>query len=582
MIVRLLCAALAAAFVVVPFGATAQNPGAGRFGVPDQTRASRLPPGLDTTPITVVVFLAGDSVATAQEAAGRRLSRGEKDGIKHQRSTDQNAIRAQIEAAGGTILNTFQSAVNGIKVRIASNKVFALGKIAGVTDVKGVNRYERDNTVGVPRVQAPAVWSGLPAFRGEGIKVAIIDTGIDYTHANFGGPGTVAAYDAAFAANTLPANPALFGPGAPRVKGGTDLVGDDYDANVASSVPQPDPNPLDCNLDVGHGSHVAGTAAGNGVLANGTTYNGPYDSTTYSNSFRIGPGVAPKADLYAIRVFGCFGSTDVVVEALDWAVDHDMDVVNMSLGSSFGTADTADAQATDNAVKAGIIVVASAGNSGDIRYITGSPATAARAVSVAAATTPAAIPFGNMALPMVPTDAARTVSAQDSNGATYASPFNGTVKVVRTPTNGCKPGLQRRRLPGQRRRRRHDRRGAARHVRSRLQGDLRSAGRCDRRDHGQQLVRAAALRGNDLPEPGHRRLLRRYDSVLRREGHGRQCGLRRREARAARRDADLDHDGAVGAVRPCELQLERAAQRRQRAQAGHHGPGLADHLDLLR
>ena len=440
MIVRLLCAALAAAFVVVPFGATAQNPGAGRFGVPDQTRASRLPPGLDTTPITVVVFLAGDSVATAQEAAGRRLSRGEKDGIKHQRSTDQNAIRAQIEAAGGTILNTFQSAVNGIKVRIASNKVFALGKIAGVTDVKGVNRYERDNTVGVPRVQAPAVWSGLPAFRGEGIKVAIIDTGIDYTHANFGGPGTVAAYDAAFAANTLPANPALFGPGAPRVKGGTDLVGDDYDANVASSVPQPDPNPLDCNLDVGHGSHVAGTAAGNGVLANGTTYNGPYDSTTYSNSFRIGPGVAPKADLYAIRVFGCFGSTDVVVEALDWAVDHDMDVVNMSLGSSFGTANTADAQATDNAVKAGIIVVASAGNSGDIRYITGSPATAARAVSVAAATTPAAIPFGNMALPMVPTDAARTVSAQDSNGATYASPFNGTVKVVRTATNGVSLG----------------------------------------------------------------------------------------------------------------------------------------------
>jgi minor extracellular serine protease Vpr len=437
---RLLCAALAAAFVVVPFGATAQNPGAGRFGVPDQTTASRLPPGLDTTPITVVVFLAGDSVATAQETAGRRLSRDEKDHVKRQRATDQNAIRSQIEAAGGTILTAFQSAVNGIKVRIARNKVFALGKIAGVTDVKGVNRYERDNTVGVPRVQAPAVWSGLPAFRGEGIKVAIIDTGIDYTHANFGGPGTTAAYDAAFATGTLPANPALFGPGAPRVKGGTDLVGDDYDADVSTSVPKPDPNPLDCNLDVGHGSHVAGTAAGNGVLANGTTYNGPYDSTTYSNSFRIGPGVAPKADLYAIRVFGCFGTTDVVVEALDWAVDHDMDVVNMSLGSSYGTADSADAVASNNAVKAGVVVVASAGNSGNAPYITGSPATATRVVSVAAATTPATIPFGNMALPAAGGDPARVVSAQNSNSASYASPLNGTVKVVRTSTNGVSLG----------------------------------------------------------------------------------------------------------------------------------------------
>jgi len=74
-------------------------------------------------------------------------------------------------------------------------------------------------------------------------------------------------------------------------------------------VPHPDPNPLDCN---GHGSHVAGTAAGTGVLANGATYTGTYDATTVSsNSWTVGPGVAPKADIYSIRVFGCNGSTDV-------------------------------------------------------------------------------------------------------------------------------------------------------------------------------------------------------------------------------------------------------------------------------
>ena len=55
----------------------------------------------------------------------------------------------------------------------------------------------RDNVHGVPLIGAPEVWDGLNGYHGEGIKVAIIDTGIDYTHADFGGPGTVAAYEAA-------------------------------------------------------------------------------------------------------------------------------------------------------------------------------------------------------------------------------------------------------------------------------------------------------------------------------------------------------------------------------------------------
>ena len=74
--------------------------------------------------------------------------------------------------------------------------------------------------------------------------------------------------------------------------------------------------------------------------------------------------MAPKADLYAVRVFGCDGSTDVVVDAIDWAVDNDMDVINMSLGSPFGTADDASAMASTNAAKAGVVVVAAAGNNG--------------------------------------------------------------------------------------------------------------------------------------------------------------------------------------------------------------------------
>ena len=143
---RALCAALSAVLLGVSVGASAQATGAARFSKLGQsTQASRLPPGLDTTPTTVVVILPGDSVAAAQETAGRRLSRGEKDQVKGQRRKDQDAIKGQILAAGGTIVGTFQSALNGIKVRIPANKMAALRAIPGVADVKGVNRYEREN-----------------------------------------------------------------------------------------------------------------------------------------------------------------------------------------------------------------------------------------------------------------------------------------------------------------------------------------------------------------------------------------------------------------------------------------------------
>src|SRR5438270_3888039 len=154
----------------------------------------------------------------------------------------------------------------------------------------------------------------------------------------------------------------MFGPNAPKVKGGTDLVGDSYDANPNNAtyqpVPHPDPNPLDCastSPNVGHGSHVAGSAAGFGVL-NNATYTGPYNSAAYQQHFQIGPGVAPKADLYAVRVFGCAGSTNVVTDAIDWAVANKMDVISMSLGSAFRHAKTAHSIARHTAVLAGIIV----------------------------------------------------------------------------------------------------------------------------------------------------------------------------------------------------------------------------------
>ncbi len=386
-----------------------------------------MPLGVSKAPVTVVVQLAGDSVAEQQGYAGRKLERGEKDRIKGQLRSQQDGLRGSIESLGGTVVASYQAAYNGIKVRIAHDRVKELAALPGVVAVRPLQLMKPDNVRGIPLIGTPAVWQSL-GLHGEGMKIAIIDSGIDYTHANFGGPGTAAAYTAAHAKETLPADPRLFGPSAPRIKGGKDLVGDSYNPDPSNPltyqpIPHPDPNPLDCN---GHGSHVAGTAAGSGVTSAGTTYTGPYNAATLAapDSFSVGPGVAPKADLYAVRVFGCEGPTDVTVDAIEWAVDNDMDVINMSLGSTFGSKDEPSAVASTNAAKAGVIVVASAGNAGPSPYVVGSPSTADGAISVAANDPWETLPGANI------TAGSLTVPAINANGFALSGTAAYKIKVL--------------------------------------------------------------------------------------------------------------------------------------------------------
>lgn len=425
--------------------AQTQASGASRFQrspVAGPIATTIVPRAVDRTPISVVVTLAGPSVADLQAAAGRKLSAREKADVKALRIAEQAAPAAMIRSRGWHVIGSFQSAINGLKVRVPRSDVALLRTVPGVIDVKPVTIYTHENIIGVQRIQAPFAWAGVAGVHGEGIKVAIIDTGIDYTHADFGGPGTPAAFAAAQATSTQPADPALFGPAAPKVKGGIDLVGDDYDAGGTGDalMPVADSNPLDC---AGHGTHVAGTVAGFGVLADGTTYHGTYDELTHpTHAFAVGPGVAPKADLYAVRVFGCSGSTDVVTEALEWAVDNDMDVVNMSLGAAFGTADSADALASDHAVSAGVVVVAAAGNDGDIRYIVSSPGATTKGIAVAATDARAFLRTTVLALPAVAADPARAITAIAANDRTLPAGTSATALVLRTGgavSLGCDP-----------------------------------------------------------------------------------------------------------------------------------------------
>jgi minor extracellular serine protease Vpr len=381
--------------------------------------------------VTVVVQMSATPIAVVRASAPNHwITPEQRRSIAAAVDAQQATVIPAIVGTGGRVLAQFHGALNGIKVRIDRDQIETLKSLAGVTAVLPVRTYHLDNAESVPFIRAPQVWQGVPGYRGEGVKVAIIDTGIDYTQADFGGPGTPAAYQAALASDTQAPDPSLFGPDAPKVKGGIDLAGDAYDANDPKSVPRPDPNPLDCN---GHGTHTAGTLAGFGIGPDGKTYTGPYDVAAYSHGFIVGPGVAPKADLYSVKVFGCTGSTNLVVDAIDWAIDHDMNVISMSLGSDFGTAEDADGIAAANAARAGIVVVAASGNSGPIPYVTSSPAGSATAISVAAMDSHVSFPGASVTLDN------GSVELQDSNGAKVPGSPLGVV-VLRNPDGSISLG----------------------------------------------------------------------------------------------------------------------------------------------
>ncbi len=151
---------------------------------------------------------------------------------------------------------------------------------------------------GVARIEAPTVHSSV---NGDGVRIAILDTGIDYTH-----PDLDANY-----------------------RGGYDFVGQDAD-------------PMDDN---GHGTHCAGIIAaeddGSGIV-----------------------GVAPQAEIYAVKVLDSNGGGYIsdVVAGIEWAIENDVQVISMSLG---GNSDSyALRSACEAAYDAGILIVAAAGNDG--------------------------------------------------------------------------------------------------------------------------------------------------------------------------------------------------------------------------
>ena len=376
--------ALALAAVATPTaGAQQQVVRAGGFNVRPDGRVAVMVE-LSRPPVAEVYArqLRASALSTGAHASAVAVAQAQLALINR----DQNAVVSALagpEIHAG-VLYRGQRAYNGVAVEVDAGKLDEIRRLPGVKGVHPLIPKRMSNHTSVPFIGAPQVWNptGL-GVTGTGIKVGVIDSGVDYLHKDFGGSGSYRSDD-----NYVDPN----WPKNAKVVGGYDFVGDNYDAEgtAAAATPHPDPDPQDCN---GHGTHVAGTLAGYGETMDNQTFSGPYGPSTPLGALKIGPGVAPGAQIYSLRVFGCQGSTNVVIPAIEWAMDPNndgdfsdhLDVVNMSLGSDYGTADDPDAVAVNQAALAGVITVAAAGNAGDGYFITGTPATADRAISAASA-----------------------------------------------------------------------------------------------------------------------------------------------------------------------------------------------------
>ncbi len=173
-------------------------------------------------------------------------------------------------------------------------------------------------------------------YTGKGVKVAVIDTGIDHEH-----PDLETNY-----------------------KGGYDVV--DFDEDPMETLPEQ-------GMPTQHGTHVSGIIAANGEMK----------------------GIAPDADIYVYRALGPggFGSSVGIVAALEKAVEDGMDIVNLSLGSTINSPDWPTSIAVNKAIEMGVAVVIANGNEGPNNWTVSSPATSVKALSVGASIEKIKVPY---------------------------------------------------------------------------------------------------------------------------------------------------------------------------------------------
>ncbi len=316
------------------------------------TAVQAAPPTDDARVRVIVTFSAEPALAAttglaAPDAAGRAHA---TDAVRRRTSAIRavhSTFRSRVAAAGlhATVTRDFTQVLDAVAMTVDRSELPRLRSLRGVTAVYPDARVQASVDPDVALVGAPQVWGSKDAkgspVMGTGETIAVVDTGVDYTHPDLGGG---------------------FGRGK-KVAAGYDFVNND-------------PDPRDDN---GHGTHVAGIISGDAAEPGGRT------------------GVAPRATLTAYKVLDASGSgyESTVIAGLQAAVSIDnpyrADVVNLSL-SGPPSADDPLEQASEDAIHAGVVVVAAAGNAGPGESSVGSPAEAPDVLAVGASAASVVLP----------------------------------------------------------------------------------------------------------------------------------------------------------------------------------------------
>lgn len=232
----------------------------------------------------------------------------------------------------------FHEAINGFSIEANPETIAQIAKHKPIVNVSPIHQYQAETEESVKIIGGEEVRKYFDTqnarLTGRGIKVGVIDTGVDYTHPD------------------LQRNYA----------GGHDLVDNDRDPMETKAL----------GRATIHGTHVAGIIAANGKIK----------------------GVAPEAKIVAYRALGPGGggTTEQVLAAIEQAIKDKVDIVNLSLGNDINGPDLPISLALNKAVEKGIVAVAASGNSGPDVWTVGSPGTASKAISVGASTPTMKIP----------------------------------------------------------------------------------------------------------------------------------------------------------------------------------------------
>nr|WP_260173766.1 S8 family serine peptidase [Nocardioides albus] len=329
-------------------------------------------------PVDVIVSLAQPPARTERLLAaskGHPLTMAQAtERASEARESSRDHLGKKFGKGSGTtaeVRRTYDEAFNGFSMRVSGTALEDLAEIDGVAsvwpdaEVTTLSAPEAGAGVAGRLAAAPEgrtqeeIAAGVAQLHGDGItgdgvKVGIIDTGIDYRH-----PALRDVY-----------------------VGGRDFVDDDTDPMETSYADWKASKRSEFSggnsYYTQHGTHVAGIIAGQDE----------------PGSEHGAAGIAPDADLYAYRVLGPYGSgyTSDIIAAMDQALADDMDVVNMSLGAAVNDAGSPQAMAANSLALSGVVTVIAAGNSGPDAYTLGTPGAAALPITVGANDVPMQLP----------------------------------------------------------------------------------------------------------------------------------------------------------------------------------------------